>query len=191
MNRLYMLFSALLAVPLSAMICDSSFLYFFLIFPFTALLSRKFIYCKRLFLLSIAPSMMLVWAYYSGNIPSSLRSLRWICALSAGTYFASELGTSGISQVFQSMKGFSAAKRFSHLMLLAGSVAEKSKEFWTDNADLPFKQRIFQTTSDAVSKATVTKVEKQSVSLSPILVAVISWLFLLVSISGIADGVIN
>ena len=135
--------------------------------------------------------MMLVWAYYSGNHSSTLGSLRWICALSAGTYFASELGASGISQVFQSMNDFPFAEKFSDLMLLAGSVAERSKEYWTDNAGLPFKQRIFQTTSDAVLKATITKMEKQSINLFPLSVAVISWLFLLVSISGIADGAVN
>lgn len=189
MTAEYMIFSALLTVPVSAMVCTSDFLYFFILFPVVAVAGRKWKYCRRLLFLSFPPVVLLVWAYHIGNNQSALRSLRWICALAPGTYFASELGTAGVAGVLRSIRPFPFAGKLSELMLMAGSTASNARQLWVENSELPFFSRILQTAGESVSEANPVVQEWQPSGVLPVLIAVVSWVFLLVSISGIADGV--
>ncbi|MCD4708310.1 MAG: hypothetical protein K8S62_11300 [Candidatus Sabulitectum sp.] len=191
MTAEYLVFATLLTVPLSAMICTSNFLYFFILFPAAAVFSGRWKYCGRLFFLSFPPVVLLVWACLAGNDQSALRSLRWICALASGTYFASELGTAGTAGVLRSMRMFPSAGKLSELMLLAGSTASNVRRCWMENAELPLFPRIIQSAGDSVSGASLNLPEQQPPGVFPLSIAVVSWLFVLVSVSGIADGVVE
>ncbi|MCK5131184.1 MAG: hypothetical protein KAR40_03425 [Candidatus Sabulitectum sp.] len=186
-----MVFSALLAVPLSAMICTSNLLYFFVLFSVASIASGRWKYCRRLFFLSFPPAVLLVWAYLSGNNQSTLRSIRWICALASGTYFASELGTGGMAGVLQSMRPFPFTEKLSVLMQMAGSTASNVRPCWVGNSELPLFSRILQTAGDSVSKANSVLPERKPCGVLPLSVAVLSWIFLLLSVSGIADGMVR
>lgn len=187
----YLVFAALLTVPLSAMLCSSSLLYFFILFPVAAVSSGNWKYCKSICFLLFPPSVLLVWACLAGNDQSALRSIRWICALASGTYFASELGTAGMAGVLGSMIPFPFTAKLSELMLLAGSTASNVRQCWVENAELPLFRRILESAGDSVSKANLNLPEQQSLGVFPLSVAAVSWIFLLVSISGIADGVVR
>ncbi|MCK5786951.1 MAG: hypothetical protein KAH54_10400 [Candidatus Sabulitectum sp.] len=189
MTSKYLIFTALLSVPLSAVICHRIFLYFFILFPLSAVVTANWRYCRALLLLSLPPVVFLVWSYFSGNGESLQRSLRWICALASGSYFASELGTAGVALVLRSMRPFPLTGKLSELMLLAGSVTGNAKQCWKENVELPLLQRIIQSAEDSVSKAEPVVPEQTSTAAVPLFIAMLSWLFLLVSISGIADGV--
>lgn len=187
----FMVFSALLMVPLSAMMCTYNLLYFFILFPMAAIVTGKWKYCQRLFFLLLSPFMVLVWAHVTGNNLAVVRSVRWICALATGTFFASELGTAGMADVFLSMKSLPYTKKFSELLLMAGSTASNVRLCWAENADLPLVSRILRSSDDSVSKACPTRSERRSPGRFTLLVAVFSWIFMLVSISGIMDGVVR
>ena len=191
MTAEYLLFSAMLAVPLSAMICTSNFLYFFILFPVVAVTSGRWKYCQRLLLLSVPPAVLLVWAYLSGNNQSAVRSVRWICALTSGTYFASELGTAGIAAVLRSIKTVDFTGKLSELIIMAGSTASNVRQCWAENSDLPLFSRILQSAGDSVSKASSALPESNPSGVLPFSLAVVSWLFVLVSVSGIADGIVE
>ncbi len=185
----YMVFAALLSVPFSAMICTCNFLYFFVLFPVAAISSGNWKYCRSLFFLSFPPAVFLAWAYFTGNEQSTLRSMRWICALASGTYFASELGTAGMAGVLRSMRPFPFTEKLSELMLMAGSTALNARRCWEENTELPLIQRILQSAGDSVSRASPDIPEQHPLGVFPLSVAAVSWIFMLVSISGIADGV--
>jgi hypothetical protein len=191
MNRNFMLFSALVAVPVSAMVCNEKLLFFFTLFPLVALAGRKWKYCRRFLVLSTAPAVVLAWASLTGNSLSILRSVRWICAVASGTYFASVLGSAGIASVLGSSGSFSFFRRLSRLMLLAGSTASKAGECWLNNSRLPLVPRILRSASDSVKLADYTVSEPQDSGHLALPVAVVSWIFLLVSVSGIADGLVK
>jgi len=191
MNRDFMLFSALVAVPVSAMVCNEKFLYFFALFPLVALAGRKWKYCRMFLVLSSAPAAVLVWASLTGNGQSLFRSIRWICAVASGSFFASVLGSAGIASVLGSFGSFSFFRRLSQLMLLAGSTASKAGECWVNNSRLPLVPRILRSASDSVKLADYTVSEPQNSGYFGLPVAVVSWLFLLVSVSGIADGLVK
>lgn len=190
MSGKFMMFASMLTVPVSAMICPRNFLLFFILFPISAILSANWMYCKSLFFLLLTPAIFLVWAFLSGNEQSSLRSLQWICALTSGTYFASELGSSGMAAVLMAMKGFPFAGKLAELMLLAGGTASNARQCWIENAEMPLFSRVLQSVSDSVEKARPVHGELRPSGAFPVSIAVVSWLFLLVSLSGIADGVV-
>ncbi len=190
MSGKFMMFAAMLTVPISAMICPGSFLLFFILFPLSAILSANWMYCKSLFFLLVTPAIFLVWAFLSGNEQSFLRSLRWICALTSGTYFASELGTSGMAAVLMAMKGFPFTGKLAELMLMAGGTASNARQCWVENAEMSLFSRVLQSVSDSVANARPAPVELRPSGAFPVSVAVVSWLFLLVSLSGIADRVV-
>lgn len=191
MNKDFMLFSALVAVPVSAMACTEKFLYFFTLFPIVGLAGRNWKYCRRFLVLSTAPAVVLVWASLTGNSQSIFRSIRWICAVASGTYFASVLGSAGIASVLGSSGSFPLFHRFSQLMLLAGSTASKAGECWEMNSRLPLVPRILRSASDSVKLADYTVSKPQDSGPVALPVAVVSWIFLLVSVSGIADGLVK
>ncbi len=185
----FMLFSALLAVPLSAMLCSGNSLFFFILFPLAAVVQGKWMYCKRLFFLTLPPVIFLVWAYWGGNKSGYLSSIRWICAITSGTYFAAELGTTGIASVLGSVKFLPFAGRLSDLMLLAGSTAANVRKCWVENSDLPLSRRIIQSAADSVAGAELHSPQHNPVGILPLSVAVMSWVFLLISVSGITEGI--
>jgi len=186
-----MLFSALVAVPVSATVCSGKLLYFFTLYPLIALAGREWKYCRRLLALSLAPAAVLVWAGLVGNSHSILRAVRWICAVASGAYFASVLGSAGIASVLGSAGSFSFFRKLSRLMLLAGSTASKAGQCWAENSMLPLIPRILQSASDSVKQADVAVSEPQNSGPFALPVAVVSWIFLLVSVSGIADGAVK
>ncbi len=189
MTANYMVFSALLVVPVSAMICVDSFLYFFILFPVAAVSAGKWMYCRRLIVVSFPPAVLMIWAYLTGNDQSSLTSLRWICALASGTYFASELGTAGMAGVLDSMRLLPFSARLSELLTLAGSTASNVKSCWAAKSDLPLFSRIIQSAGDSVAKADSTLPAAEQCDVIPFSLSIVSWVFLLVSVSGIADGI--
>jgi len=130
----------------------------------------------------------MIWAYLTRSDHSSLTSLRWICALASGTYFASELGTAGMVSVLESMKHIPFAARLSELLTLAGSTASNVRSCWAANSELPLLQRILRSADDSVAQADLTPSAAQQCGVIPFLVSIVSWIFLLVSVSGIADG---
>ncbi len=184
----FMLFSALLAVPLSAMLCTGDSLYFFILFPLVAITQRRWMYCKRLFFMTLPPVIFLIWAYFVGDDSGYVRSIRWICALASGTYFAAELGTAGMASVLGSLESIPFTRRLSDLMLLAGSTAINVRKFWVDNSELPLFRRIIQSAGDSVAGAELHSPQRKPIGILPLSVAVISWVFLLISVSGIAEG---
>ncbi len=186
-----MLFSALVAVPVSAVLCNGKFLYFFALFPVAAFAGREWKYCRRFPALSLAPAVVLAWASLTGNSQSTMRSVRWICAVASGTYFASVLGSAGIASVLNSADSFPFLRKLSRLMLLAGSTASKAGHCWADNSSLPLIPRILQSASDSVEQANVTIPKPRNSGPIALPVAVVSWIFLLISVSGIADGVVK
>ena len=186
MTSKFLIFTALLSVPVSAFICRSTFLFFFIIFPLSALVTANWRYCRALLLLSFPPVVFLVWSYLSGNEQGFQRSLRWICALASGSYLASELGTAGVALVLRSMRPLPLTGKLSELMLLAGSTAGNVKKCWKENVELSLLQRIIQSAEDSVSKAEPAVPEQTSTGKVPFYIAILSWLFLLVSISGVA-----
>jgi hypothetical protein len=185
MTARYMMFAALLTAPLSALICSRYWLFFFAVFPLAALFSSGIRYIRSLLLLSIPPGVVLIWAHLTGNADTAQRSLRWICTIASGTYFAVELGTGGIADVVRSVGSSSFARRFSDLMLMAGNTASNAREYWVRHSDLPLHRRILKTASDSVEKALPVESEIKQSGIVPVSVAVLSWLFLVVSISGI------
>lgn len=185
----FMLFSALLAVPLSAMLCSGNSLFFFVLFPLVAIAQGKWMYCKRLFFLTLPAIIFLVWAYFGDNKSGFIDSIRWICAITSGIYFAAELGTAGIAGVLGSVKSLPFAGRLSDLMLLAGSTAANVRKCWLENSDLPLSRRIVQSATDSVAAAELHSPQHKPMGILPLSVAVVSWVFLLISISGITEGI--
>lgn len=183
----FMLFSALLAVPFSAMLCSDNSLYFFALFPLVAVAQGKWMYCKRLFFLTLPATIFLVWTYFEGSQSGFIDSIRWICAISSGTYFAAELGTTGIAGVLGSVKFLPFMGRLSDLMLLAGSTAVRVRKCWMENSDLPLMLRISQTAADSIAGAELIPPQQKSVGILPLSVAAMSWVFLLISVSGITE----
>jgi hypothetical protein len=181
-----MIFAALVAVPFSAMMCVNSLLYFFILFPVAALAGGKRGYLRRLVLMCFPSVVMLIWFYFSGNSQSTVRSLRWICAIASGTYFATVLGSSGIAAV---LKSIPFAAGLSDLMLLAGGTAFRAGACWAENSELPLVARVIQSASDSIGKAESVVPEKKPSDFFSLSVAVVSWIFLLVSVSGVADGI--
>ena len=130
----------------------------------------------------------MVWVYLTGNDQSLLTSVRWICALASGTYFASELGTAGMAGVLESMKPLPFSARLSELLILAGSTASNVRRCWAANSDLTLLSRIIQSTGDSVAKADSTLSAAEQCGVIPFSLSIVSWVFMLVSVSGIADG---
>ena len=168
------------------MICSSEFLFFYAVFPLAAVFSAGFRYIRSFLLLCFPPGIILAWAYFTGNTDTALRSLRWICAIASGTYFAVELGTQGIAGVLRSTGSFPYAEKLSDLMLMAGDTASNAKQKLAEEQSIAFVSRILLTATDSVENSRSVQSEIEQPGLLPVSIAVMSWLFLLVSVSGIA-----
>ena len=185
---MYMVFAALLATPISAMLCAENLLPFFILFPLSSLIGKNWKYCKSLPFLLVAPAIFLIWAFIEGSGHSTMRSLRWICALTSGSYFASALGTAGIARVMHSFSSIPFAAKLSDLMVMAGSTVSNVRHYWSEYSNLPLLQRILQSAVESVSNTSSDIIEAGEPAAIPVLMAVVSWVFFLVSVSGIAGG---
>lgn len=179
-----MVFAALIAAPSSAFLCGTRFMPFFAVFPAAALLEGRLRFFRNLFLIALAPLLFFIWAAFSGNDPTAERSFRWICSLSAGVYFASVLGPCGIAAVTGSIRRAPFFTMFSDLMLLTGGASATARRSWIKNEGTVFKERLFATVRDAVTDPEPLQPDMSGVKAVPLLVAVLSWLFLLSAVSG-------
>jgi len=182
-----MIFAALVAAPASAFLCGRFSLLFFLVFPAAALTEMRFRYFRNLAFMVFAPLLVFLWAWYTGNHVSAERSLRWICSLSAGVYFAVSLGPGRIAAVVRSISGLPPFQSFSDMMMLAGGTSAAAVEMWKKHSSMVFKERLFATVRDAVAAAEPKEPEPVSSGTIPFVTAVIAWVFLLVSVSGRAS----
>ncbi|PIE51206.1 hypothetical protein CSA37_13145 [Candidatus Fermentibacteria bacterium] len=177
-----MLFAALIATPAAAFLTTQSLLLFYLVFPFSALFSLDWKFFRNAALLIPAPAAVLCWAWLSENDAAFHRSLRWICALSAGVYFARSLGPGGISLVLRSFYRCSFLTALADSIHTAGSAAASAGEVWREADSFPFGERIVHTLTGSIKAG---KPVKDSVpDAFPVAIAVISWIFFIAVLSG-------
>lgn len=176
-----MVFASMAAAPVSAFLCPAHWLAFFVLYPAASLAEKKLTYFRNLFFIALPPLTAFIWASLSNHPESASRSIRWACAVASGVYFAGALGPAGIASVLRT----AGARRLSHTMFLAGDAASAARMNWKRNRELPVRERVAVTVRDSIS---ITAASPQNASASqgpfPVTVAVISWAFLLLSISG-------
>ena len=181
----YFLFIAFLVTPLSAMFCDQHLLYFFVVYPFTALITRKWAYFKAVFLLIIPPVLFFVWAFFISRQSSYLQSLRWIISLTSGIYFAFELSASGISSVLRSFK-LSFSDKLADVIDMGGQVIANVKPLWSHYAAVPLAERAVLTVEHSLADISIkNRNDNKAVSNASVVLAFFSWLVALVTISGV------
>ncbi len=178
-----MIFAALVAVPAASFLCGGRYLPFFCLFPVAAAAELNFRYFRNIALLAFAPLLFLVWAILTGNGVTTLRSLRWIAALAAGSYFAGALGTSGIACVLKKMGSVQSLRTLSETMETAGPAIRVARETWNRNTDLPVLKRVSRVLSESLA-AQPENAEPGVVKAVPVAAAAVSWLFLLGAVSG-------
>lgn len=181
----HLLFIAFLVTPITAMFCDPHLLYFYIIYPFTALIAGKWNYFKAVALLIIPPVLFFVWAYIISPQSSSQQSLRWIVSITSGVYFAAELGASGISSVLRSMR-FSFADKLADIIGLGGKVILRVKPNWSLYKDVDITERVVLTVENSLADIPeVDIIEEKKISTISLVLAFFSWLITLVTISGV------
>lgn len=183
MTGAVMVFASMVAAPASAFLCPWQWLYFFALYPASALGGLRFTYFRNLFFIALPPFAAFLWAVATNHPESASRSLRWICAAASGIYFAGALGPSGIASVLSA----AGARRLSETMALAGSAASSAGRIWKRNKDLPAAQRLWTTLKESASPAASIGVPFHPPGPFPVILAAVSWVFLLVSVSGRAS----
>lgn len=179
-----MVFAALAASPASAFLCPDRWLYFFGIFPVLSVVEGGSRRLRGFLLLSMAPFALFLWSMHLGNQQAAGNSLRWISAISAGTFFAGVLGPSGISSVLSSFTILPAARRLSDTMLAAGGSVAAAGTSWRAHGGMPFMKRLETTLEEALG-APSAEASHQSPGSLPVTAAALSWCFLLASLAGL------
>ncbi len=182
MTARYMLFAALIATPAAAFLSTQSLLLFYLVFPLSELFSLNWKFFRNAAVLIPAPAAVLCWAWLFGNYEAFHRSLRWICALSAGVYFARSLGPGGISLVLKSFHRCSFLTALADSIDTAGSAAASAGEIWREAGVLPLRERIVHTLTVSIKSG--KPVAESVPSAFPVSIAVISWIFFIAVLSG-------
>jgi len=175
-----MVFASLTAVPVSAFICPFHWLLFFALYPAASLIEKKLTYFRNLFFIALPPLTAFAWATLSNHPESASRSIRWVCAVSSGVYFAGSLGPGGIAAVLE----MAGAGRLSDTMSLAGEAISAARTNWREHRALPVRERALVTVRDSVSVKGYPRNVLVSPGPVPLTVAVISWMFLVISLSG-------
>lgn len=176
-----MVFASLLAVPASAFLCSTAFLAVFAVFPAASLALKNPRYFRNLFFVALAPGAVLLWAVLSNHPEAVSRSMRWICASSAGVFFAGVLEPSGISAILERI----GAVRLSETMHYAGGAVSVAGANWKRNRNLPLAERAAETVRESVSADPPTGKSYRKPGAVPVIVAVFSWVFLLLSLAGV------
>lgn len=176
-----MVFAALVTVPAASFLCGSKYLFFFCLFPLAAAVNVNFRYFRNIVLLAFAPLLILLWAIFTGNSVTIFRSIRWIAALTAGSYFAGALGTAGIALVLRRMG--SPFQILAETMESAGPAVRTAGKIWQGGSELPLIQRVSTTLSEALT-AEPEEINPPGIKAVPVYVAAVSWLFLLGTVSG-------
>ncbi|MCP4646269.1 MAG: hypothetical protein GY852_00850, partial [bacterium] len=101
---------------------------------------------------------------------------------------ASELGVSRLAEILRSMSSFPPAEKLSELMIIAGSTASNARQCWHIHAALPLPDRIIQSAADSVNRASPLSVVSDKPGVLPVVLAVLSWIFFIFSVSGITGG---
>lgn len=179
-----MVFAALLAVPASAFLCPAAFLPCFALFPLASLVRFRPGYFRNLLFISPGPVLFLIWALATGNSSGALVALRWVCALSAGVYFAGSLGPGGIASVLGNARGFPPAARLSETMILAGGAASAAGEYWKVHRGRPVRERLTMTVTDALGAGEPVPGPRKPPGRLAVFVAALSWCFFILSVSG-------
>ncbi len=181
----YFLFIAFLFTPIMAMFCTQQILYFYAIYPFTALLTKKWGYFKALIFLILPPVFLLTLAYFSSQQNSTIKSLRWILSIISGVYFASELGASGISSVLRSFQ-FSFTHKLADVIDLGGKVITGVKPYWSQYKGVALTERVVLTVENSIANVSLLDTRKnKKIHPAAVIVAFLSWLFVLLTISGV------
>ena len=181
----YFLFIAFLFTPIIAMFCTQQLLYFFIIYPFTALFTKKWGYFKAVVFLILPPVFLLIWTYFFSQQNSVIKSLRWILSIISGVYFASELGASGISSVLRSFH-FSYAHKLADVIDLGGKVIIGVKPCWSQHKGVTLTERVVLTVENSINNVSLLDIRKEKkVHSAAIAVAFLSWLLVLLTISGV------
>jgi len=175
-----MVLASMLAAPVSAFLCPVQWLYFFALYPAMSLAERKLAYFRNLFFMVLPPAAVFLWSILSDHSASALSSLRWACAVASGVYFAQTLGPGGIGYLL----GIAGVKGLSNTMSIAGEATSAARLHWRENSDLPVMERAAAAVKNSLSGRESPQRADLSLGLLPVIVAVVSWLFLLVSISG-------
>lgn len=181
----YSLFIAFLVTPLTAMFCDQYLLYFYIIYPFAALITGKWNYFKALALLILPPVLFFIWTYFFSSQNSYLQSLRWIASLASGVYFAAELGASGISSVLRSFS-LSFADKLADVIDLGGKVIVGVKPYWSKHKGATVSERVVLTVENSLADCSNEDCrDEKKINPLSIVLALFSWLIALVVISGV------
>ncbi len=168
-----------------AMYCSQQILYFYIIYPFTALLTKKWGYFKALIFLILPPAFLLIWTYFFSQQNSTIKSLRWILSIISGVYFASELGSSGISSVLRSFQ-FSFAHKLADVIDLGGKVVLGVKPYWLQYKDVTLTERVVLTVENSIKNVSLLDTRKErKIHPAAVTVAFLSWLLVLLTISGV------
>ncbi len=179
-----MVFAALVAVPASAFLCPAGLLPCFALFPLAALFHLFPGYFRNLLLMASGPVLYMAWALAAGNPAGSLTALRWVCALSAGVYFAGSLGPAGIASVLGLARGFPPAARLSEAMMFAGGAASAAGVRWRAHRDRPVRERLTAAVAEALRSPEPAAAPERPPGRLALFVSVLSWCFLLLSVSG-------
>ena len=175
-----MVFASMAAAPASAFLCPAHWLVFFMLYPVVSLAQKKLTYFRNLFFIALPPVTVFVWALLSHHPESASRSIRWVCAVASGVYFAGTLGPGGIASVLE----MAGAQRLSDTMSLAGDAVSAARLNWKRYGELPVRERVSVTVRDSVLISASPQIISGSQGPVPVAVAVVSWLFLLLTISG-------
>lgn len=174
--------------PASAFICMPGNLFLFAVFPVTGIVTGGTAYLKRLAVLCLPPAVSLGWALMASQ-DSVTPSLRWLAAVSSGTYFAWVLGSGGTAMVIDGIIRRVPVLRTSLEPLLvtlqlAGPSAALTRLAWSETGNEGSLAGRVAIVAERVLREARPEVGRVSVSLPGAMLAGLGWIMLSLSVAG-------
>lgn len=174
--------------PASAFICMPGNLFLFAVFPIAGIVTAGTAYLKRLAVLCLPPAVSLGWALMASQ-DAVTPSLRWLAAVSSGSYFAWVLGSGGTAMVIDGIIRRVPVLRTTLEPLLvtlqlAGPSAAITRLAWSETGnESSFAERV-AIVAERVLREARPEIGRVSVALPGALLAGLGWIILSLSVAG-------